>query len=218
MTTRYIHDCHLISRSAVSNAGVYLQGSSSSLSFAINPIPVISEMPGAPTKTTADNVTAARSRVGSPAILGANPNSYFLRDHNINNRMCMFNDIFSLYMNGQFFRQKEMKREFWTEDPTALTELLVSDVQWYERHFRKTSKMFTMLLRHDNSPQLQGIRRNRIQGDVALIDFLLTDVMQCNFTKLCPASLWALAHCMDKQRFTFGTATGTDNLEEIGSS
>ena len=35
---------------------------------------------------------------------------------------------------------------------------------------------------------------------------------QRNFPKLCPASLWALAHCVDKQRFTFGTATGTDNL------
>ena len=62
-----------------------------------------------------------------------------------------------------------------------------------------------MLLRHDNSPQL-------IQGDVALIDFLLTDVMQRNFPKLCPASLWVLAHCVDKQRFTFGTAVGTNHL------
>ena len=174
MTTQHIHDCHLISRSAVPDAGVCLQGLPSSLSFAVSLIPVVSEMPGAPTKSAADKMTAARHKVGPPAILGANPNSYFLRDHNINNRMSMFNDIFSLYMNGRFFRQKEMKKEFWTEDPTALTELLVTDVQWYERHFRKTSKMFTMLLRHDNSPQLQGIRRNRVQGDVALIDFLLT--------------------------------------------
>ena len=105
-----------------------------------------------------------------------------------------------------------MKKEFWTEDPTALTELLVTDVQWYEQHFRKTSKMLTSLLRHDNSPQLRHIRRNRIQGDVALIDFLLTEVMQRNLPRLCPASLWALAHCMDKQRFTFGTAVGTHHL------
>ena len=37
---------------------------------------------------------------------------------------------------------------------------------------------------------------------------------QCSatFPKLCPASLWALAHCMNKQRFTFGTVVGTDNL------
>ena len=72
--------------------------------------------------------------------------------------------------------------------------------------------MLSSLLRHDNSPQLRSIRRNRIQGDVALIDFLLTDVMQRNLPKLCPASLWALAHCMDKQRFTFGIAVGTNNL------
>ena len=36
--------------------------------------------------------------------------------------------------------------------------------------------------------------------------------MQRSFPKLCPASLWALAHCMNKQRFTFGTVTGTNNL------
>ena len=120
--------------------------------------------------------------------------------------------IFSLYLSGRFFRQKDVKQEFWTEDPTALTELLVTDVQWYEQHFRKTSKMLTSLLRHDNSPQLRSIRRNRIQGDVALIDFLLTEVMQRNLPRLCPASLWALAHCMDKQRFIFGIAVGTNNL------
>ena len=160
--------------------------------------------------STADNMTAARQKVGSPAILGANPNSYFLRDHDITNRMDTFNGIFSLYMNGRFFRQKDVKKEFWTEDPTALTELLVTDVQWFEQYFRKTSKMFTMLLRHDNIPQLRNLRRNRIQGDIALIDFLLTDVMRRNFPELCPASLWALAHCMDKQRFTFGIVVGTN--------
>ena len=72
--------------------------------------------------------------------------------------------------------------------------------------------MLTMLLRHGNSRELRHLRRNRIQGDIALIDFLQTDVMKRNFPKLCPASLWALAHCMDKQRFTFRTIVGTDNL------
>ena len=157
-------------------------------------------------------MTAARQKVGPPSILGANPNSYFLGDHDDVNRMDMFNGIFSLYMNGRFFRQKDVNKDFWTEDPTALTELLVTDTQWYEQYFRKTSKMLTSLLRHNNSPELQHIRRNRIQGDIALIDFLLTGVMQRNFPKLCPASLWALAHCMDKQRFTFGIAVGTSNL------
>ena len=99
-----------------------------------------------------------------------------------------------------------MKEELWTADPTALTELLVNNVQWCEQYFRKVSKMLTMLLRHDNSQQLRNLRRNRIQGDIVLIDFLQTDVMKRNFPKLCPASLWALAHCVDKQRFTFGTS------------
>ena len=36
--------------------------------------------------------------------------------------------------------------------------------------------------------------------------------MKRNFPKLCRALLWALAHCMDKQRFAFRTITGTSNL------
>ena len=105
-----------------------------------------------------------------------------------------------------------MSEGFWAEDPTALTELLVRDSQWYEQHFRGASKRLTALLRHCNTYEFQRIRRTRTQGDVALIDFLLTEAMQKNFPKLCPASLWALAHCMNKQRFTFGMAVGTDNL------
>ena len=213
MTTQLVHCCHHISRSAVSDVGVYLPSSPSSFSFAVSPIPVVSKLPGAPTQSTADNMTAARQKVGSPAVLGAHPGSYFLRDHPDVNRMDMFNGVFSLYINGRFFRQKELQKEFWTEDPTALTELLVTDVQWYEQYFRRTSKMLTSLLRHDNSEQIRNLRRNRIQGDIALIDFLLTRVMQHNLPRLCPASLWALAHCMDKQRFTFALITvGTSNL------
>ena len=90
--------------------------------------------------------------------------------------------------------------------------LLVKDSQWYEQHFRGVSKRLTALLRQCNTYEFQRIRRTRIQGDVALIDFLLTTVMQKNFPKLCPASLWALVHCMNKQRFTFGLVVGTDNL------
>ena len=110
------------------------------------------------------------------------------------------------------FQQKEAKEEFWIEDPPALTELFVRDVQWYEQHVRKVSKTFTMLLRHGNDQELRNLRRNRIQGDIVLTDFLQTDVMKRNFPKLCPASLWALAHCMDKQRFPPPTANGTNNL------
>ena len=208
MTTQVSRCCHFNSRSAVSDVGVYLPNSPSS---AVHLFPVANKMPGAPTKSTVDNMTAARQKVGHPNILGANPNSYSLRNVEIPNRMDMFNSMFNLYMNGRF-RQKEVKEEFWAEDPTALTELLVKDVLWYEQYFRKTSKMLTMLLRHDNSQQLRNLRRNRIQGDIVLIDFLQTDLMKRNFPKLCPASLWALAHCMDKQHFTFGIITGTNNL------
>ena len=80
-TTQLVHSCHSVSRRAGSDAGVYLPSLSSDFSFAVNPILVVSEMPGAPTRSTADNMTAARRKVGPPSILGANPNSYFLGDH-----------------------------------------------------------------------------------------------------------------------------------------
>ena len=212
-TTQLVHGCHYASRRAVSDVGVYLPSLPSDSSLVVYPSLVVSKMPGAPTLSSADNMTAARQKVGPPSILGANPRSYFLGDHDDVNRIDMFNDVFSLYMNGRFFRQKDVNREFWAEDPTALTELLVTDTQWYEQYFRSTPKMLTSLLRHhNNSPEILRLPRNRTQGDIALIDFLLTRVMQRNFPKLRPASLWALANCMNKQRFTFGTAVGTDNL------
>ena len=88
--------------------------------------------------------------------------------------MDMFNQFINLYNNGRFFRQKSVARDYWTEDPTNLTDLLVTDSQWYEQYFRGTSKCLTALLRHNNSYEFQRIRRNRFQGDIALIDFLLT--------------------------------------------
>ena len=159
------HCCHLSSRSAVSDAGVHLpciQG------LAVHSLFLASDMPGAPTMSTADNMTAARQKVGHPGILGANPNSHCLKSIPICQCMDMFNGMFSLYMNGRFFQPKAVKEEFWTEDPTALTELLVRDVQWYEQHFRKVSKMITMLLRHSNDGQLRSLRRSKIQGDIVL--------------------------------------------------
>ena len=211
-TAQSVHSRHSVSRRAVSDAGVNLQDLSSHFSIVVNPIFVVSEMPGAPTRSTADNMTAKRQKVGSPKILGANPDSYFLRDIPAVTRMDMFNQFINLYNNGRFFRQKSVAKDYWTEDPTTLTDLLVTDSQWYEQYFRGASKCLTALLRHNNSYEFQRIRRNRFQGDIALIDFLLTEPMQRNFPKLCPASLWALAHCMNKQRFTFGTVIGTDNL------
>ena len=211
-TAQSVHSRHSVSRRAVSDAGVNLQDLSGHFSIVVNPIFVVSEMPGAPTRSTADNMTAKRQKVGSPKILGANPNSYFLRDIPAVTRMDMFNQFINLYNNGRFFRQKSVAKDYWTEDPTTLTDLLVTDSQWYEQYFRGASKCLTALLRHNNSYEFQRIRRNRFQGDIALIDFLLTEPMQRNFPKLCPASLWALAHCMNKQRFTFGTVVGTDNL------
>ena len=211
-TAQSVHSRHSVSRRAVFDAGVNLQDLSSHFSIVVNPILVVSEMPGTPTRSTADNMTAKRQQVGSPKILGANPDSYFLRDIPAVTRMDMFNQFINLYNNGRFFRQKSVAKDYWTEDPTTLTDLLVTDSQWYEQYFRGASKCLTALLRHNNSYEFQRIRRNRFQGDIALIDFLLTEPMQHNFPKLCPASLWALAHCMNKQRFTFGTVIGTDNL------
>ena len=126
-------------------------------------------------------------RLGGSA-LGANPRSYFLKTMHDYQRMDMFNGMFSLYLNGRFFKQKSMRDEFWTEDPTALTELLTKDGQWYDQCLRKVSKMITMLLRHSDDQQIRFLRRNRIQGDIVLIDFLQTDVMKRNFPTLCPAS------------------------------
>ena len=168
--------------SAVSDTGVHLPCTQG---FAVHSLFLTSDMPDAPTMSAADNMTAARQKVGHPRLLGANPNSHFLESMPVNG-------MFSLYLNGRFFRQRTVKEEFWTEDPTAL---------------------ITMLLRHSNDGQLHSLRRNRVQGDIALIDFLQTDVMKRNLPRLCPASLWALAHCMGKQRFTFATVTGTGNLK-----
>ena len=66
MTTQLVHSCHSVSRRAVSDAGVNLLSLSSDSSFAVNPILVVSEMPGAPTRSTPDNMTAARRKVGPP--------------------------------------------------------------------------------------------------------------------------------------------------------
>ena len=67
------------------------------------------------------------------------------------NRMDMFNGFINLYNNGRFFRQRDVAEDFWAEDPTALTELLVSDSQWYDQYFWSTSKKLTSLLRHNNT-------------------------------------------------------------------
>ena len=148
MTTQVSRCCHLDSRSAATDAGVHLPRTQG---LAVQSLFFIDSMPGAPTRSTADNLTAARQKVGPPSILGA----------------------------GRFFQQKSVREEFWTE-------LLVKDSQWYELHFRKVSRMITMLLRHTNEEQLRNLRKNRIQGDIVLIDFLQTDVMKRNFPTLCP--------------------------------
>ena len=102
-TAQSTHSCHTVSRRAVSDAGVNLQGLPSHFVVVVNPVLVVSEMPGAPTRSTADNMTAKRQKVGSPKILGANPNSYFLRDIPAVTRMDMFNQFINLYNNGRFF-------------------------------------------------------------------------------------------------------------------
>ena len=69
--TQFVHSRHSVSRRAVSDAGVNLQGLSSHFYIMVNPILVVSEMQGAPTRSTANNMTAKRQTVGSPRILGA---------------------------------------------------------------------------------------------------------------------------------------------------
>ena len=141
-TTQFVHSRHSVSRRAVSDAGVNLQGLSSHSYIVVNPILVVSEMPGAPTRSTADNMTAKRQKVGSPKILGANPNSYFLRDIPAVTRMDMFNHFINLYNNGRFFRQN-LGRGF-LDRRSNLT--FGEDSQWYEQYFRGASKCLTALL------------------------------------------------------------------------
>ena len=202
--------CPLDSRSAVTGPGVDLL--SPPTSFAVYLLLHSSSMPGAPTKSTMDNIAAARQKVGPPSILGAHPNSHFLKQMSNYQRMDMFNTMFNFYLNGRFFKQESAHNELGMEDPRALTELLTHGGHWYDAHFRRVSKMITMLLRHSDDRHIRLLRKNRIQGDIVLIDFLQTDVMKRNFPTLCPASLWAMALCMTKKRFTFGAVTGTNHL------
>ena len=156
-----------------------------------------------------DNLTAASQRVGAPGNLGAHPNSHFLKQLSNHQRMDMFNNMFNLYLTGRFFKQDALSKDGRSEATHR-----VADQGWqrYDTHFRRASKMITMLLRHSDGPQIRLLRRNRTQGDIVLNDFLQTDVMRKNFPTLCPASLWAMAHCMTKKRVAFGTVTGTGNL------
>ena len=66
--------------------------------------------------------------------------------------MDLFNGFINFYMNGRFFRQRDVAED--SEDPTALTELLVTDSQWYEQHFRSTSKRLTSLPPPQQQPRV----------------------------------------------------------------
>ena len=171
-----------------------------------------SSMPGAPTRSTADNVTAARQKVGPPSILGANPGSYFLRS------------VPNLQRMGRVQWHDQPLRE-WPVFPAEVSARRIldrrsnsthrvaclKDIQWYKQHFRKVSKMISMLLRHSNDEQFRNLRRNRIQGDIALIDFppdrcdeaQLSDFMSCFLVG--PGSLHGeealhLRHCQGHQQ------------------
>ena len=163
-TTQLDYSCRSVSRKAASDIGVYLLSLSIDHSFAVDSIIVVSKMPGAPIRSTADNITAARQKVGHPNILGANPRSHFLRDLPDVTRMDTFNGFFSLYVNGRFFRQKDVAENFWAEDPTALTEVLVNDSHWYHQHFQRPSKMLTSLLRHSGPLGRTHLARGRGQN------------------------------------------------------
>ena len=153
-----------------------------------------------------------RQQVGNPKLLGAHPNSQFLRSMLKYQRTDMLNTMLDLYLNGRFFQQDSVSRESWMEDPRPLAKLLIEDRQWYDSHFLGLSKMLTSVLRHDNDDQICRLRRNHFQGNVVRIDFLQSEVMEINCPILCPSTLWALAHCVKKKRFTFGTVIGVDCL------
>ena len=55
---------------------------------------------------------------------------------------------------------------------------MTEDRQRYDSHFLGLSKMLTTLLRLSNDDQIRRLRRNRVQGDVILIDFLQSEVVQ----------------------------------------
>ena len=204
------HCCHLDSRSAVTGPEVDLR---SAPSFAVYSLLHPSSMPGPPTKSTMDNLTATRQKVGPPSILGAHPTQPLPQaDVQLSAHGHVQWDVQPLLEWPLLQAEVSARRILDAEDPTALTELLTNDGQWCDQHFRRVSKMLTMLLRHSDDQQIRLLRRNRIQGDIILIDFLQTDVMKRNFPTLCPASLWAMAHCMTKKRFAFGTVTVTNNF------
>ena len=180
------HCCHLESRSAVFCQEADLLPP---FSVAVDSLIHISNMPEAPTKSAMVTLAASRQKVGNPKNFGAHPNSHFLKTLPNYQRMDMFNTMFNLYLSGRFFEQDTVSQEFWMEDPRPLTELLTRDGQWYDSHFRGVSNMLTALFLRSDNPHIRLLRRNGIQGDIVLIDFLQMDVMRRNFPTLCPASL-----------------------------
>ena len=84
------HCCHLDLTSAVTGPEVDLRTSSS---FAVDSLLHSSSMHGPPTQSTLDNIAAARQRVGTPANLGAHPNSHFLKQLSNFQRMDMFSNV-----------------------------------------------------------------------------------------------------------------------------
>ena len=82
----------------------------------------------------------------------------------------MFNGNFSLYLNGRFFEPASISEDFWTEGPRPLTTLLTEDRKWYDSHFLDMPKKLPPTLRHSSDEEIHQLR-NRLQGDIVLIDF-----------------------------------------------
>ena len=163
-------------------------------------------MPGPPTKSTLDNQALRRQQVGNPKLFGTHPNRRLFQQNMLSACATRCSTCTSA---GALFQQDSVSRDFWMEDPRPLTKLLTED------QLTVTSLVYPRCSQPCCATPMtirSSLQRNRVQGDVVLIDFLQSEVMQKNCPTLSPSTLWALAHCMKKKRFAFGTVIGVGCL------
>ena len=120
--------CRFVSRSGVLRREVHLP---SPMACALDSSDLSRDMPGPPARSTLANQTLRRQQVGNPKLLGAHPNSHFLKAMPKYQRVDMFNTMFNMYLSGRFFKQDAVSKEYWmeVEDIRPLTKLLTEDRQ-----------------------------------------------------------------------------------------
>ena len=109
--------CHVPSRKGALGQEVALQPPCSSTALGL-PV-LLRDMPGPPVRSTLDNQTLRRQQVGNPKLFGVHPNNHFLKAMYKYQRMDMFNGIFRLSLDGRFFQQAAVSKDFWTEGPRS---------------------------------------------------------------------------------------------------